>query len=148
MEDYDLLYYVANPFDDHSPDFWDHYLAHPEGGPDDLDSDDDDDDREVARYLDSLGMGGAGEWASFIPPLETEASRLAIEVVGLASRLAERHRLHERSATAARSHTLQDTFLAGSSLLPEPEPTPPSRPGGRVGGSTCLCAGGPSQSCC
>jgi hypothetical protein len=44
-------------------------------------------------------------------------------VVGLASRLAERHRRHERNAAAARSHSLHDTFLAGSVPLPEPEPT-------------------------
>lgn len=124
MEDQDSLYYVANPFDDHSPGFWDRYLTHSESGPDDLDSDDDDDDDKVACYLDNLGMGGDHDWSSFIPPLEMEASRLAIEVVGLASRLAERHRLHERSVAAARSHTLHDTFLAGGVSPPEPEPAP------------------------
>jgi len=127
MDDQESLYYVANPFDDHSPDFWDQYLAHPRSGLDYLESGGVGDD---SASLHSSDSGGEDHWSSHSLSLDDDAvSSLAAEVLELPSRLAERQRLYERDASTMHTSGVRGVLSAASPVLAA-SGTPSSAPAG------------------
>jgi hypothetical protein len=115
MEDHESPYYVANPFDDHSPGFWDRHLAHPRSGLDYLGSGGVSDG---SASLDSSDSEGGDHCSSHSLPLDDGAdSSLAVEVLELPSRLAERQRQHKRNALTPHISGVQDTLSAASPAL-------------------------------
>jgi hypothetical protein len=127
MDDQESLYYIANPFDDHSPAFWDRYLAHPRSGLDYLEGGGVSDDSASVSSSDS---GGGSHGASHSLSLsDVAASSLAVEVLELPSRLAERQRQYARDALTTHSSAVRDTLSAASPALAA-SGTPSSAPAG------------------
>src|ERR1700682_769248 len=120
-------YYVANPFDDHSPGFWDRYLAHPQSGLDSLESGGVSDDSASLHSSDS--EGGSHSSSCSLSLSNVGASSLAVEVLGLPSRLAECQRQHARDALTMHSSAVHDTLSAASPALAV-SGTPSSAPAG------------------
>ena len=115
MDDQESLYYIANPFDDHSPAFWDRYLAHPRSGLDYLEGGEVSDDSASVSSSDS---GGGSHGASHSLSLsDVAASSLAVEVLELPSHLAERQRQYARDALTTHSSAVRDTLSAASPAL-------------------------------
>jgi hypothetical protein len=124
---YDDPYYVANPFDDHSPGFWDRHLAHPRSGLDYSEGGGVSDDSASLSSSDS--EGGSHGTSDSLSLSDGAASSLAVEVLELPSRLAQRQRQHARNALTMHSSTVRDTFSAASPALGA-SGTPSSAPAG------------------
>jgi hypothetical protein len=122
-------YYVANPFDDHSPGFWDRYLAHPQGGLDSLEGGGVSEDSASLHSSDSEGGSHRSSSSCSLSLSNVGASSLAVEVLGLPSRLAERQRQHTRDALTTHSSAVRDT-LSAASLALAASGTPSSAPAG------------------
>jgi hypothetical protein len=115
MDDQESLYYVANPFDDHSPGFWDRHLAHPRSGLDYLESGRVSDDSASIYSSDSEGGSHGSSFSLSLS--DVAASSLAVEVLELPSRLAERQRQYARNALTTHSSAVRNTFSATSPAL-------------------------------